>query len=87
MQKTARAKIGAILKKNRNKSLLYSILLSGTKLVNWVHMAGRPMDVRDMAILVNFVTNSQSLRSSESWAPICLPHFSDEVPCIGVDRL
>jgi len=27
---------------------------------------------------MNFVTNSQSLRSSESWTPICLPKFSDK---------
>jgi len=27
---------------------------------------------------MNFVSNSQSLRSSESWTPICLPKFSDK---------
>jgi hypothetical protein len=42
------------------------------------------MHSSDLLLLVNFVTNSQSLRSAEAWTPVCLPKFSDKVsPCLA----
>ena len=32
----------------------------------------------DLVLLVNLVVSSQSMRSSESWTPICLPSLSEE---------
>ena len=32
----------------------------------------------DLHIIFNFVNNSISFKSSESWTPLCLPHFNDK---------
>ena len=31
----------------------------------------------DMLLIINFVNTMGSLRSSESWTPLCLPRFND----------
>lgn len=50
------------------------------------------LEPSDLLLLTNFVTNSQSMRMTESWTPVCLPAFSDKgayvcayaiYPCIG----
>lgn len=54
---------------------MFAILLSGTQLIHMVQQKDLTLDPKDLFIIMNFVTNSQSLRSSESWTPICLPNF------------
>lgn len=74
-----RSRVHSALKRgSRSKSLLYSLLIAGGRLVNIVKPKERVLHASDLHILINFVTNSQSLRSSESWTPICLPRFSDK---------
>lgn len=75
-----RSRVQTALKKAsaKSKSLLYSLLIAGGRLVNIVKPKDRVLHASDLHILINFVTNSQSLRSSESWTPICLPRFSDK---------
>jgi len=78
MKRSTRSKVASVLKKSRTKSTLYAILLSGNQLINILQNKDRPLHSADLLILMNFVSNSQSLRSSESWTPICLPKFSDK---------
>jgi len=77
IDRAIRNRIGNIIRKARTKGLVYAILLAGNRLVNVVR--GKDLlHPSDLLLLMNVVTNSQSLRSSESWTPICLPKFSDK---------
>lgn len=60
-------------------SLLYGLLLCGTRLVTLV----QPRDARlhlhasDLLLIINFVSTQPGLRRVESWTPVCLPRFND----------
>ena len=79
MQKQLRAKIGSCLRRSGMKNLLFGLLIGGGKqLIHIVRGRDRILHPSDCLLLLNFLTNSLSLRSSEeSWTPICLPHFSN----------
>ena len=79
MNKNLRAKIGSCLRRSGMKNLLFGLLVGGGKqLLHIVRGRDRVLHPHDCLLLLNFLTNSQSLRSSdESWTPICLPHFSN----------
>ena len=76
----ARAKVLAALKKPlvKNRHLLYALVVAGGRLVSVAKAKDAALHTADVHILINFVTNSQSFRTSESWAPVCLPRFSDK---------
>jgi hypothetical protein len=59
--------------------LIFGLLIGGGKqLIHIVRGRDRILHPSDCLLLLNFLTNSLSLRSSEeSWTPICLPHFSN----------
>jgi len=84
LNKATRAKIGTLLRKARTKNLFYSFLLAGSRVVSMAHSRDRPPYPEDILILINFVTNSHSFRTSESFAPVCLPNFSDKVCVFGL---
>lgn len=50
---------------------------AGSRVVSMVQTKERPLHPSDLLLVINFVTNAQSLRSAEAWAPICLPKFND----------
>lgn len=69
----------SILRQHAKKeSMLFALLTSGTRVVSLAQAKGRQIDTTDLLLIINFITNSQSLRSSESWTPICLPGVSDK---------
>lgn len=78
MPRTLRSRVGSALRKGKIPSLLYAVMIAGDRLVNLVRGKDRVFHSYDLLLLLNTVTNSQSLRSSESWTPICLPKFSDK---------
>jgi hypothetical protein len=79
VKKEVRTRIFRALQKGaKSKNTVYSILLADGKLVSLYKTDKRNLFASDLSILSNFVTNSQSLRSSESWTPICLPKFADK---------
>lgn len=80
MPKALRQKIGSCLRRSGMKNLLFGLLLgAGKQLIHIVRGKDRVLHPQDCLLLINFLTNSQSLRSSEeSWTPICLPHFSNK---------
>lgn len=79
MPKALRARISSCLRRSGMKNLLFGLLLGagGKQLIHIVRGKDRVLHPQDCLLLINFLNNSQSLRSSEeSWTPICLPHFS-----------
>lgn len=79
MQKQLRTRIGSCLRRSGMKNLLFGLLIgAGKQLIHIVRGKDRVLHPSDCLLLLNFLTNSLSLRSSEeSWTPICLPHFSN----------
>ena len=79
MQKQLRTRIGSCLRRSGMKNLLFGLLTgAGKQLIHIVRGKDRILHPSDCLLLLNFLTNSLSLRSSEeSWTPICLPHFSN----------
>lgn len=73
MSRTLRARVTSALRKGKAKGLLFSIILAQRHLVAVEKQKDRILHTSDLLLLINFVTNSQSLRTSESFTPICLP--------------
>ena len=62
-----------------SKNILYAILLCDTHVVNLVRPKDNALFPSDLLLLINLVSSSVSLRTSEVWTPICLPKFNDQV--------
>ena len=75
LPRLTRQKLQAAMKKG-GKGYIYGVLLSSTHLVSLQNNTKQPVSPRDVHLLVNFLHNSQSLQSTESWTPICLPTFN-----------
>ena len=75
LPRATRAKLGAAMKKG-GKGYIYGALLSSTSLLSLQNNTKAAVSPRDLHLLINFLHNSQSLQSSESWTPICLPDFN-----------
>eukprot|EP00466_Bigelowiella_natans_P013333 jgi/Bigna1/75391/fgenesh1_pg.34_\ len=71
-----RTRVGNTLKSHRTKNLLFAVLLAGSQVVSLVRIKDKVLHPSDLLLLINFVNNSQSLRSGEGWTPICLPQVS-----------
>lgn len=56
----------------------YSMLISGNRLVNCIRDKSFQMKNEDMLMLMNFVNSSTSMKSSETWTPICVPGISSK---------
>ena len=56
----------------------YGLLING-ELVCVTQSKKRPLHAQDIILLSHFVKHSQSFRQSETFAPICLPHFEPSV--------
>lgn len=74
-----RSKVYSLLKKSMgaSKQMLYAIMLAGKRVIALVKNKDRSLQVTDLHVLINFITNSQSFRSSDAWSPICLPKFHE----------
>lgn len=62
--------------KRAGKSHVYALLLSTTHLLALHNNTKQPLSCRDVLLLTNFLHNSQSLNTSESFTPFCLPDFN-----------
>eukprot|EP01027_Heterolobosea_sp_BB2_P024015 GEZU01036134.1.p1 GENE.GEZU01036134.1~~GEZU01036134.1.p1 ORF type:complete len:303 (+),score=69.83 GEZU01036134.1:97-909(+) len=78
LQRQTRTQIGDILAKYRSPSQLFGLLIAGDQLVQVGRTKKHPLDPADLLLLMNFVNSSTSMRSSETWTPICLPKFNDK---------
>ena len=75
LPRLTRGKLQAAMRKG-GKGYIYGVLLSSTHLLSLQNNTRGPISPRDVHLLVNFLHNSQSLQSTESWTPICLPAFN-----------
>ncbi|KAJ8944935.1 hypothetical protein NQ318_013083 [Aromia moschata] len=57
------------------KNLVFAILLADNKLITLVRMKKYYLHPADLHLIFNLVQASESLKNSESWTPLCLPHF------------
>ena len=74
----SRAAAANILRSTALPDMLYGMLVAGSRLVTLVQPKNKAhaCPPRDLLLLINFVNNLPSLRTSESWTPLCLPTFN-----------
>ncbi|KAJ8259805.1 hypothetical protein GJAV_G00173640 [Gymnothorax javanicus] len=73
---SARDVISSSLQAAKAKSLVFSILLTGNRLVTLVRKKDQVLHHMDLHLLFNLVGSSSSFREVEGWTPICLPKFN-----------
>lgn len=76
----SRSNIMKMMQENCPDCCLLGLLLAGHRVIATVagadaHIA---LSASDVVLLINLVISSTSMRSSESWTPICLPSISSE---------
>ena len=75
LPRPTRAKLQTAMKR-AGKAHVYAFLLSATHLLALHNNTKQPVSCRDVLLLTNFLHNSQSLNTSESFTPFCLPDFN-----------
>eukprot|EP01080_Neovahlkampfia_damariscottae_P011047 gene11047-3755_t len=78
LTKQIRNSIGDILIKNVPDKTLFSILIADNKIVHLGRLKKYSLQPLDLLLLLNFINSSKSIRTSETWTPLCLPGFSPE---------
>ncbi|KAK9169244.1 hypothetical protein Syun_001384 [Stephania yunnanensis] len=67
---------GAVLQDIADSGVLFAILMCKHKVVSLVGAQKASLHPDDMLLLANFVSSSDSFRTSESFSPICLPKYN-----------
>ena len=75
LPKPTRSKLQTAMKR-AGKAHVYAFLLSATHLLALHNNTKQAISCRDVLLLTNFLHNSQSLNTSESFTPFCLPDFN-----------
>uniref|UniRef100_A0A0C9S0P7 Vacuolar fusion protein MON1 homolog n=1 Tax=Wollemia nobilis TaxID=56998 RepID=A0A0C9S0P7_9CONI len=73
---STRQAAGAILQDVADSGVLFAILMCGHKVISLVGAQKAILHPDDMLLLSNFVSSSESLRTTESFSPICLPRYN-----------
>ncbi|XP_056129837.1 vacuolar fusion protein MON1 homolog A [Lampris incognitus] len=73
---STRDMVSSSLQAAKAKSLVFSILLSGDRLVTLVRKRDQYLHHMDLHLVFNLVGSSSSFREGEGWTPICLPKFN-----------
>ncbi|XP_020489552.1 vacuolar fusion protein MON1 homolog A [Labrus bergylta] len=68
--------VSSSLQAAKSKSLVFSILLAGDRLVTLVRKKDQFLHHIDLNLVFNLVGSSSSFREGEGWTPICLPKFN-----------
>uniref|UniRef100_A0A7I4A6B9 Vacuolar fusion protein MON1 homolog n=1 Tax=Physcomitrium patens TaxID=3218 RepID=A0A7I4A6B9_PHYPA len=71
-----RQSTGAALQDMPNSGALFSILMSGSKVINLMSPRKSSLSPDDILLLCNYVSSSDSFRSAESFFPVCLPGYN-----------
>eukprot|EP00929_Paragymnodinium_shiwhaense_P002730 TRINITY_DN10301_c0_g1_i2.p1 TRINITY_DN10301_c0_g1~~TRINITY_DN10301_c0_g1_i2.p1 ORF type:complete len:341 (+),score=66.35 TRINITY_DN10301_c0_g1_i2:1648-2670(+) len=66
------------LKNARVDNVLCAFLLAGHRLLACVANRQYKVNAVDLHCVVNLIMSSASLRTAESWTPLCLPHLNDK---------
>ncbi|GMS95403.1 hypothetical protein PENTCL1PPCAC_17578 [Pristionchus entomophagus] len=59
------------------EGVIFGLVLAHRQLVSLVRFNKYLIHQKDVHILINLISNNQSLRNGETWTPICLPKFND----------
>ncbi|XP_020577822.1 vacuolar fusion protein MON1 homolog isoform X2 [Phalaenopsis equestris] len=73
---STRQAAGAILQDVADSGVLFAILMCRHKVVSLVGAQKASLHPDDMLLLSNFILSTESFRTSESFSPICLPHYN-----------
>eukprot|EP00250_Pteridium_aquilinum_P020569 c24865_g2_i1 orf=448-2577(+) len=73
---TARQAAGAALQDVADADLLFALLLSDSKVISLVGAQKASLHPDDILLLSNFVSSSESFRTTESFSPVCLPKYN-----------
>lgn len=73
---SSRDAVSSSLQAAKAKSLVFSILLAGDRLVTLVRKKDQVLHHMDLHLVFNLVGSSSSFREGEGWTPICLPKFN-----------
>lgn len=73
---TARQAAGAALQDVADNDLLFALLLSDSKVISLVGAQKASLHPDDIFLLSNFVSSSESFRTTESFSPVCLPKYN-----------
>lgn len=65
-------------KNHLHEDILYAFLMTPNFIIYRYCRKGVPLHYSDVSLLSNLLASYNSLRSSSSWTPICLPQYSDE---------
>lgn len=57
------------------QNLVFAILLANNQLITLVRMNSCFIHPVDLHLIQNLIASSESLKTVESWTPICLPKF------------
>lgn len=76
LNSSSRDLVSSSLQAAKSKSLVFSILLAGDRLVTLVRKKDQSLHHMDLHLLFNLVGSSTSFREGEGWTPICLPKFN-----------
>lgn len=76
LSNSVRDVISSSLQAAKAKSLVFSILLAGDRLVTLVRKKDQFLHHIDLHLVLNLVGSSSSFREGEGWTPICLPKFN-----------
>ena len=78
MSGSSRNQIASIFKNNMHTEVVYGFLMTTKYIIYRYCRKNVSLHHIDASLLANLVMSYTSLRSTMSWTPICLPHFSDE---------
>ncbi|XP_075519917.1 vacuolar fusion protein MON1 homolog [Primulina tabacum] len=67
---------GAILQDVADSGVLFALLMCRHKVISLVGAQKASLHPDDLLLLSNFITSSESFRTSESFSPICLPRYN-----------
>lgn len=73
---SARQAAGAALQDVADADLLFALLLSDSKVISLVGAQKASLHPDDILLLANFVSSSESFRTTESFSPVCLPKYN-----------
>jgi len=66
------------LRSARIPNVLCGFLMAGHRILSIVINRSFKVHAVDLSMVINMIMSSASLRTGESWTPVCLPHLSDK---------
>ncbi|CAE8693545.1 unnamed protein product [Polarella glacialis] len=74
----ARAVATEALKAARLNNVLFAFVMAGQRILTAVSNRQFKLNALDLGMVVNMIMSSASLRTGESWTPVCLSRYNDK---------